>query len=289
VFGAAYYVNGEERVGNTASLLRDARPFADAIAGRGVRLFLVAHWKRRDAPARDQAAIDAAVAEAARALGATVIPDGLAWAAAQPSIAAGAFYAGDGSHPSRLGSCLAAIATYEMLTGDRVDAMPRGTTCAQLDPAQSQVIVRAAHQAAAGWPEVSARAEPPIDHPALPEGDASLGDALSGTWSGTTEIYPRSLPWPATMTLVFTTPSTATLTISFGGTPADIVRTVAVRTADNVLLFEDPAGLNGTIVSYRGVRRGVQLTGIGEFGSEDSNFYAIGRWTLTRADRGESR
>ncbi len=133
-FGATYFVDGINRVNDTSELLRDARNFAGAVDSHRTRTVLFAHWKQRLAPDRDQAAIDAAFADAGRALRAAVVPAGGAWAIAARQIDPGTLYAGDGSHPSQAGSYLAALTTYATLTEDDPRGLPSSLTCPAVDP-----------------------------------------------------------------------------------------------------------------------------------------------------------
>jgi hypothetical protein len=104
---------------------------------------------------------------------------------------------------------------------------------------------------------------------------------LTGTWTGTTNLYPRAFRWPASMTLAFQSPTVARLTIGFGLGPDDIVRDVTVSTTGDVVRFEDVKGPNGTTVVYRGtLRRGV-LSGIAEFTGNPA-LQGFAAWTLRR-------
>ena len=296
-FGVTYLVDGLDRVSDTSSLLRDARPFADAVAGKPTRLFLFEHWRRLDAPARDQLAIHRAFARAGEALGATVIPVGLAYELAASGVALDTLYDTDGSHPSPGGSYLAALTTYAALTGENPVGLPSAVTCPSVDVATEQVtetlatlridsttapvLQKAAADAIRTWGDMSARSVPEIVLPEVPAGQPLRNSDLQGVWVGTTQHYPRFVTWPARMELRFVTPSAARLTISFGGRPDDIVRDVTVTTSGTALEFSDPRGPNKSVVMYRGVRIGERLVGVAEF-TGAASLAGVGRWTLER-------
>jgi hypothetical protein len=79
-----------------------------------------------------------------RELGAQVAPAGLAWAGAlrrQPSLD---LWAGDGQHPGRLGSYLAACVFYALLSG-RAPIQSRFT--AGIEPGQARLLQQDAEKA----------------------------------------------------------------------------------------------------------------------------------------------
>jgi hypothetical protein len=103
-----------------------ARALREKIAAAGARTVLFMTWgyvrgDRRDEPHDTYAAMQARLADGysklGSELGAQVAPAGLAWAEAlrrQPTLD---LWAGDGQHPARLGSYLAACVFYAMLSG----------------------------------------------------------------------------------------------------------------------------------------------------------------------------
>ena len=296
-FGVTYFVDGVNRISDTSSLLRDARNFTSAIGKRKTRAVLYEQWKAQAAPARDQLAIHVAFADAARALGASVMPAGDAWELAERQVEAKTLYAVDGSHPSQIGSYLTALTAYATLTGDDPHGLPSTVTCpavdlqtervstttttVRIDPAVLTKLQDAAAEAIRAWGKTPLPALPAIAAPAMPSGEKVRAADLEGTWSGTTSLYPRSFTWPASITLAFVNHGSARLTLSFGGRPDDIVRDVSVRIADGVLQFSDPQGPNQTVVKYRAVRNGEELTGLAEFTGNPA-LYGIGSWSVRR-------
>jgi hypothetical protein len=123
-----------------------ARALHEKIAAAGARTVLFMTWgyvrgDRRDQPHDTYAAMQARLADGysklGAELGARVAPAGLAWAEAlrrDPSLD---LWAGDGQHPGRLGSYLAACVFYAMLSGR--EPAQSGFT-AGIQPGQARVF-----------------------------------------------------------------------------------------------------------------------------------------------------
>ena len=103
-----------------------ARALHEKIAATGARTVLFMTWgyvrgDRRDEPHDTFAAMQARLADGysklGSELGAQVAPAGLAWAEALRREPRLDLWAGDGQHPARLGSYLAACVFYAMLSG----------------------------------------------------------------------------------------------------------------------------------------------------------------------------
>ncbi len=294
-FRSTFYVSGVNRIDDTSALLPETQPFATpAIRGRA-RLYLLSHWKRLAAPERDQHAIDHAFHNAAQALQAKVIPSGSAFERAAASMPREHLYDADGSHPSPSGSYLSALTIYAALTGETPVGAAAAISCPNVDPdagapagplqiAIAETSSRQMQHAAMQALQASSTGAPAADPIALPLPPKDTGrdpGALEGEWSGTTELYPRSLPWPAKMHLAIGRSSKGTLTISFGGRPDDIVRDVTLSRAGGVVAFEDPAGPNKTVIKYRGALEQGELIGVAEF-TGNVSLRGVGRWTLRR-------
>ena len=76
----------------------------------------------------------------------------------------------------------------------------------------------------------------------------------------------------------------ATVSISFGGRPNDIVREeLEVAISGKGIEFVDPDGPDdGSIVRYRGVRTGQGMRGVAEILTDDHSLYSIGEWDLQK-------
>jgi hypothetical protein len=106
--------DGVVRAGATTLPLKNAiryhenvRLFAAEIARHGARTALYLTWSRQHAP-QTQATITRAVEEIAAEVGARVVPVGPVWHAATREHPDLILYADDGSHPTPVGSYLAA-------------------------------------------------------------------------------------------------------------------------------------------------------------------------------------
>jgi len=105
-------------VKNRARYHDNVRLFAAEIAGHGARVALYLTWSRRQAP-HTQELITNAVEEIAAEIGAAVVPAGPAWQAALRADPNLTLYTDDGSHPTAIGSYLAACVFLVALFGER--------------------------------------------------------------------------------------------------------------------------------------------------------------------------
>ena len=109
---------------NPARMHEYVRRFDEAIKAHGARTVLYLTWARQDTPER-QAEITEAYMSIGRELGATVVPAGVAWQkvlADHPQIV---LHDADKSHPSPMGTYLAACVFYATLFGES----PEGLWC----------------------------------------------------------------------------------------------------------------------------------------------------------------
>lgn len=93
----------------------NVRRFAPAVRAAGAELTLYATWAREAAPEAAHAQLADAYDAIARELKATLVPVGMAWRRAK--VAGLALYDRDGSHPSPLGTYLAACVFHVALLG----------------------------------------------------------------------------------------------------------------------------------------------------------------------------
>lgn len=106
---------------NAARYHQSVRLFAPEIARSGAKTALYLTWARQHAP-ETQGSITRAIEEIAAEIGAMVIPVGPAWQAVRARHGDVALYTDDGSHPTVVGSYLAACVFLVRLYG----AAPRG-------------------------------------------------------------------------------------------------------------------------------------------------------------------
>ena len=102
---------------NPARYHDNVRLFAPEIARRGAKTVLYLTWARQQAP-DTQDRIASAVEEVAAEVDALVVPVGPAWQAALAEDSGLALYTDDGSHPTALGSYLAACVFHVSLFGE---------------------------------------------------------------------------------------------------------------------------------------------------------------------------
>ena len=88
-----------------------------SVRQNGGQVFLYMTWSREATP-ETQDKLKESYEAVAKRTGATVAPVGLAWKLARERIPGVSLYATDGSHPSRIGSYLAACVIYSTLTGE---------------------------------------------------------------------------------------------------------------------------------------------------------------------------
>ncbi len=129
----------------------------------GAKVLLYVTWPRRDTP-QTNGAIAATYAKLADALGATLVPVGAAWMAMREESPASELYIDDGSHPSPIGTYLAASVFYRVLYGKPAlglapqaftvrgnryvaDTLPMAVTPFTLSPAEAAAAQRSAERA----------------------------------------------------------------------------------------------------------------------------------------------
>lgn len=121
------------------AMFRDVRIFADAVRKVGARLVLYETWARELAP-ETQDSLTHVYHAAAKAVGATVAHVGEAWRgfrAREGAVASGshsALFRADGSHPTPVGTYLAASVMYATLYGKSPVGLPGATRTTMTQP-----------------------------------------------------------------------------------------------------------------------------------------------------------
>jgi hypothetical protein len=304
-FGEAYLVDGHFRIHGSSGFADYASRFATEARAVHAQPAFIGHWADREAPARDQQALDSSFIAITRGLHATLIPASLGWRAIRSTHPEIELYDPDHHHPSEAGSYLLASLVYATLThripagsadtiiGPQIEESPDHvqpgppTTLVSLPRSQANALAAAAWsvhervERTGGYP--SPLPQPgPIEPPTLPPGNASLTAAgLVGTWTGTTDLYPTPSPVQLTLRVELQGDS---LTGTVRSVVLDRTREgpVSVSVHKNVLTLVG-AGPNHGSVQYRGVLRDGALVGIDEFSVPDSSMRGIGTWRLTRA------
>ena len=146
------------------TLVIAAMRLAPGIREAGGRPVLFLPWARRSFPQSLGPAAESATA-AARAVGGVVAPVGHAWKEALRANPDLALYGGDGYHPARAGTLLAALTIYQRLYGRDVRNIPSAAIAAiagvPLTPAGIDALASAAHAAAAMLPADPSTPAPP--------------------------------------------------------------------------------------------------------------------------------
>jgi hypothetical protein len=105
------------------TLMHYGELFADLAEATGARVFLYQTWARQWDPYM-QATITREYDRLGKKVGATVVPVGMAWQRARSLRPGFPLYDPDQSHPSPLGTYLAACVFYGVLTGDSPVGLP---------------------------------------------------------------------------------------------------------------------------------------------------------------------
>ena len=304
-FGEVYLVNGRSRVHGWSRFADFAGRYSAAARARGWRVALLLHWANRDAPARDQAAIDYAITRVARANRATVVPTGVAWQAVSRAHPELELYDVDGHHPSPSGSYLEASTLYATLLSRspvgatdtiRGPAVEAGdgkvhpdsiVVLAALPPAEAGILQTAAWAthtqlaSRAGMPRISPPG--PIVLPTLPtDGPRPTPLQLAGIWRGQSTLYPTTGPAPTEVWIGVKGDVLWGRIRVVVGPRAEQVHEgpVSVTITDHGVQLTDPDGPNHGTVRYRGVVHGGLSQGVADFIVPDPMVHGIGTWTL---------
>ena len=119
-------------VKNAQRFHENVRLFDPAIRAAGARTALYMTWARRHAP-ETQSLISTAYRDIATELAATLLPVGDAWQAYRSRRGAPELFDRDGSHPTLVGSYLAACVMYLVFSG--ATDVPQSLVAARLEPA----------------------------------------------------------------------------------------------------------------------------------------------------------
>jgi hypothetical protein len=302
--GNVYIVNGESKTVDPADFWRYARLFDAEIRKQKAKTIFYSTWAKENAEPREQQALDHAYMSIARELKEAIAPVGVVWQRLRMQKPQWRLYIEDHSHPTPLGTYIAAVALYTTMFGNSPVGLPSriegnavdvdgnvdhtGTSVlADIPPRDAEIIQKTAWQtylrlkAAGGY--FKARRPPLPVSPKLPRGRAPKSDELVGVWAGRLKFYP--VPWPANMTLTIRRDNGklhGDLRISFEGHP-DADKTPPIANFELTrygISFQDSKGINGKPVVYRASFTGGRLNGIAELRAGDQ--YAIGTWVLKR-------
>lgn len=301
-WGYARFVEGIARVPEApAQFFETVDSVARVGSEVGADLILLAHPRHREMPISDgDRLIEGFAAAAAKHPQAEIVPMESAWRVAGELAPDLELFEPDGSHPSPTGALLQAIGVYQALFGELPRVIPpriagpfverdegilRPDSIVELvsvDGTDAELLTRVMGAAKERWStdvENAVRRPADDDGPTLPRPVERIRLAsLSGSWEGELGVYPRYTTWPAKMSLTLRGDErpTASLRVSFGGSPSDIYYPVLpVSNEDSYIQFVDPDGPNGGFVRYRVVPVGDTLKGVAEFTNEGT-VYGIG-------------
>jgi len=212
------YLDGSQMLNEPDAFWESVRTYDAEIKRIHAKTILYLTWARKGQPSQ-QAALNYAYMTIAQELKLTVAPVGMAWARVreiEPSIV---LHMPDGSHPTQLGSYLAACVIADTLLGKRLADLPdrlvghpinpservdmsHTTDIINLPPDRGEFLERVAgevHQRVAdagGYLAVTKPAAIPA-RSGLPAGHRPAPKDLNGLWRGRMMFY----TWPSTMEL----------------------------------------------------------------------------------------
>lgn len=132
--GNAPIVDGKPQIADPKTFHEYARLFDAEIKKAGAQTVFYLTWARQNAP-ETQAQLTAAYSSIAKELHATLVPVGPAWATALKRQSQLALHIADKSHPTAMGTYLAACVFYATLSGRSPVGLPNTVTGAQVDTA----------------------------------------------------------------------------------------------------------------------------------------------------------
>jgi hypothetical protein len=207
---------------NAPALLHwGVRLFDGEIKRRGARTVLFLTWSRKAEP-EQQADLNHAYDSVAREIGAILAPVGPAWQKARLQNPEIELYAKDGSHPSPLGSYLAASVIVQTLFLDRNQKLPAEIVGRKIDSSgrfegdAPAVLVAASPQEASLLQGVARDAVGELrDHggyldaampsqPLITEEKRTLrdGESIDGRWAGTLSYFPSPADLEVDLSLI---------------------------------------------------------------------------------------
>ena len=305
--GPTPLVDGLPRIRAPDNFFKYARKFDEAIRLSGACTVFFSTWTTRGAPRENSQAIDSANMQIARELNALVAPVGAAWRSLQKQDSRITLYAQDGSHPSPVGTYLAACVLYATLTGQNPEGLRREILGHAVDESgrvsggepvhlvilsipEARAIQHAAWkahqqlQAAGGYVQISA---PVVPEPsALPAGHRPDPSELEGLWTGETRLFPQSISRPAKVELSLHRRDgewQGDLKITLSDHEGEMTSPVTdFHLTDTGVSFTQTQGVKNATVKYTGSFTGKSLEGEAQIVMKNGSVAAMGRWNLNR-------
>ena len=212
-------VDGVQQLNEPEGFWDSIRMYENEIRRIRSKAVLYLTWARKSNPGQ-QVGLNYAYMTIAQELGLQVAPVGMAWAKVRDLEPEMALHLGDGSHPTAIGSYLAACVLVDTLLGKRLTGMPsrltghpitpservdmsRTAVLANLPPERAELLQKVAgdtHQRLADAGGYITVAKPLTGLPlrtGLPAGHKPAPKELTGVWRGKMMFY----TWPSTMEL----------------------------------------------------------------------------------------
>ena len=216
-------IDGVQQLNEPEGFWDSVRMYEYEIRRVHAKAVLYLTWARKTVPAQ-QAGLNYAYMTIAQELGLTVAPVGMAWARMREMEPEIPLHLADGSHPTVIGSYLAACVLVDTLLGKRLLGMPaklighpiapservdmsHTANLSNLPPERAEMLQKVAadmHQRiaeAGGYIAVSKPLTPMPGRTGLPPGHKPIAKELTGVWRGKMMFY----TWPSTMELKLTT------------------------------------------------------------------------------------
>ena len=218
------YVDGVQQLNEPEGFWDSIRMYENEIRRVRAKTVLYLTWARRANPLQ-QAGLNYAYMTIAQELGLTVSPVGMAWAKLREIDPEMPLHLGDGSHPTALGSYLAACVLTDTLLGKRLRDLPpklighpitpservdmtHTAVLAHLPPERADLLQRVAGEAYQRIADSTTNGYLPMPKPTaqmlsrtgLPTGHKPQSKDLNGVWKGKMMFY----TWPSTMELKLT-------------------------------------------------------------------------------------
>lgn len=308
--GTSYWVKGTSHVWNDAVFRPYAEKFAAKIREKGATPVFFLTWAAKNVP-EDQAALSYAYASVAKETHSLLVPVGMAWNAIRqerPSL--GLFYEGHGSHPSPVGTYLAACMFYASILHETPVGLPakvvgtpvnldtekpepdKNATLVDMPLSDAAVIQReswrlwqeiASH---GGYPNITKPSLPPIEP--LPAGLPMSSRELEGTWTGTIFFYPVG-PVEMALRIESTHGVNGHLEIKyhFKDFADESIDLSDLQVRGSELTFSDPKspGVDNLAIHLVGVMpKSGELVGTAEANRENANSSVrlLGTWSLKK-------
>jgi len=201
--GNDFSVDGVSRIVDPSAFWKSVHTLVPRIRNNGAQPVLYMTWKRKRAPMRDEELLDYAYSEIGRQENCLVAPVGRAWMQFLSEDPKQELYYEDGSHPSELGTYLAAATLAETIAHVDLKQLPQMFEYAPVDLESEQVsktekTESLAPQVTAGIAhavglamQIPPAAKPAdITEPPAPKGADKINAIdLAGNYSGWMQLY----------------------------------------------------------------------------------------------------